>query len=209
MKIILRSARLLLGLGLFGAGIALMIRAELGLSSWDVLHDAIGERSPLSFGQSVVVVSTVVVLACLLLRMNFGPGTIANVFLIGTFTDFVLWTRVVNPIADGHLAVRGAASVGGVLLIALGTALYMGADLGAGPRDTLMMAISKRAGVSMGTARAVIEIVVLVIGVLLGGAVGIGTLLFAILIGPAVHLAFRAFGMETHVAREVAMEGER
>lgn len=186
--------RLLLGLGVFAGGLALMLRANLGLSSWDVLHDALGRLTPLTFGQAVVGVSVLVVVASLALGVKPGPGTLANVLLIGAFTDLILATGVLVDLASGPYPLRLLASVTGLAAIAFGTALYVGAELGAGPRDSLMLAVAKWSRRSPGTARAAIEASVLVVGVALGGAAGVGTLLFAILIGPAIDAAFRLLG---------------
>ncbi len=190
-----RWLRLVAGLGVFAAGLALMVRADLGLSSWDVLHDALRLISPLTFGEAVIGVSVVVVLASLALGIKPGPGTVANVVLIGAFTDALLATSLGAQVYSNELVVRLAVLVGGVAAIAFGTALYIGADLGAGPRDSLMLAVARRGGISPGAGRAAIELSALAVGVALGGAAGIGTLVFAVSIGPAINLSFRSLGM--------------
>lgn len=192
LRLVRRWLRLAAGLAVFAAGLALMVRADLGLSSWDVLHDALRLISPLTFGQAVIGVSVVVVLASLALGIKPGPGTVANVLVIGGFTDALLGTAIGAGLGSSDLAIRLAALVAGVAAIAFGTALYIGANLGAGPRDSLMLAVAKRAGISPGTARAGIELSVLVVGVALGGRAGIGTLVFAVLIGPAIDVSFRS-----------------
>jgi uncharacterized membrane protein YczE len=194
-SVVARLLRLVAGLFVFAAGLALMVRADLGLSSWDVLHDALRKISPLTFGQAVIGVSVTVVLASLVLGIKPGPGTIANVLLIGAFADALLATALLADLGSTDLLIRLAALIGGIAAIALGTALYIGANLGAGPRDSLMLAVATRATISPGVARAGIEISVLVAGFALGGTVGIGTLLFAALIGPAIDLSFRALPM--------------
>ena len=173
-----------------------MVRASLGLSSWDVLHDALAGLTPLSFGQALIATSVAVVVGSFLLGVRPGPGTLANMVLIGSFTDVLLKTGVLSELDEMALVYRLASLVAGVVGIALGTALYISAELGAGPRDSLMLATSKRIRRSPGTARAIIELTVLVIGVALGGSVGLGTIVFAILIGPAVDVAFRLLPME-------------
>lgn len=190
-----RWIRLLLGLGVFAAGLALMVRADLGLSSWDVLHDGIAGLTALSFGGAIVVVSVTVVVASAILGIKPGLGTVANMFLVGVFTDALLATDMLDGLhAAGSLA-RTLALCAGVAAIAFGTAVYIGAGLGAGPRDSLMLALSKRLRTTPGTARTALELAVLVVGALLGGRAGIGTLLFAFLIGPAIDLSFTALGM--------------
>lgn len=203
-----RWLRLLFGLWVFAAGLALMIRADLGLSSWDVLHDALRVLSPLTFGQAVIAVSLVVVLASLALGIRPGPGTVANVVLIGAFTDAWLGTAFGTHLGSSHLVVRFGVLVGGIAGIALGTALYIGAGLGAGPRDSLMLGVATRVRISPGAARAGIELSLLVVGIALGGTAGIGTLVFALLIGPAISLSFKSLGMdgESHVRRDLTAQ---
>lgn len=192
-----RWVRLLLGLGVFATGLALMIRADLGLSSWDVLHDAMRVLSPLTFGQAVIAVSVLVVLASLALGIRPGPGTVANVVLVGVLTDAWLATGLGPELGSTNTGHRLALLIGGVAAIAFGTALYISANLGAGPRDSLMLAVARRVRTSPGTARAGIELSILAAGIALGGTAGIGTLVFALLIGPAINLSFRGLGMDT------------
>jgi uncharacterized protein len=120
-----------------------------------------------------------------------GPGTLANVFAIGVFADAMLALGIGRDLHTGPLPLQVAAVAGGVALVAVGSALYIGAGLGSGPRDSLMLAITARTGLRVGLVRALVETTVLAAGILLGGAFGAGTLLFALGIGPAVELAFR------------------
>jgi uncharacterized protein len=173
----------------------LMIRADLGLSSWDVLHDAARRLTPLTFGQAVIVVSVLVVVGSLALGVRPGPGTVANMILIGLFTDAILASDLALHLGSAGPIARTAGLLGGVAAVAFGTALYIGADLGAGPRDSLMLAVGRKARTSPGRARTGIEVTVLMIGAVSGGAVGIGTLAFALLIGPAIDLSFSALRM--------------
>ncbi len=192
-----RSLRLLVGLWVFATGLALMVRADLGLSSWDVLHDAVDRLTALSFGQGVIAVSVAVVIGSLVLGVRPGPGSVANVVLVGVFTDLILGSDLLSELGSSSIALRVVGLSAGVVVIALGTALYIGAELGAGPRDGLMLAVARRLGTSPGTARAGIEGSVLLIGTLLGGGLGIGTLVFTILIGPAINYSFRLLHMTT------------
>ena len=196
VRVARRWLRLIVGLGVFAVGLALMVRADLGLSSWDVLHDALRRISSLSFGEAVIGLSIVVVLASLGLGIRPGAGTIANVVLVGAFTDAWLGTGLGAKLGSSDIVVRLAVLIGGVASIAFGTALYIGANLGAGPRDSLMLAVAKRVRISPGAARAGIELSILVVGIALGGTAGIGTLVFALLIGPAINLSFRSLGMD-------------
>jgi uncharacterized membrane protein YczE len=189
--------RLLVGLWVFALGIALMVRADLGVSSWDVLHDALHKLTPITFGQAVVAISVLVVLVSSAMGVKPGVGTIANVLFVGVFTDALLLTGLLDDLGSLHLMVRVGALIGGIGAIALGSALYIGANLGAGPRDSLMLATARRFGVTPGRARMVIEGSVLALGAFLGGAVGVGTAIFVVVIGPAIDGAFRLFGMQT------------
>lgn len=190
-----RSVRLLAGLWLFALGSVLTLRAGLGVPPWDVLHDGIRRNTPLSFGVAVIAIGVLLVLVSALLGIRPGPGTIANMLLIGTFVDLMLWTDVGANLDDAHLALRIAAAFAGVAVVGLGSALYIGANLGAGPRDSLMVLAATKLGVRVGVARAVIEGSALLTGWLLGGAVGLGTLLFVLAIGPSVDVFFRLFHM--------------
>jgi uncharacterized protein len=183
--------RLFAGLWLFAAGVVLGLRAGLGVAPWDVLHDGIRRVSPLSFGTATILVGVVLVAVALAAGIRPGPGTLANMLAIGVFADAMLATGIAGDLDARPLPLRLLAVAGGVGLVALGTALYIGAGLGSGPRDSLMLALSARTRVRVGVVRALIEASVLVVGWLLGGAAGVGTVLYAFGIGPAVELAFR------------------
>lgn len=188
--------RLVVGLWLFAAGIALMVRGHLGVSSWDVLHDALRVQSPLTFGAAMIAVAFLVLVGSFALGVKPGPGTIANVVLVGAFTDVLLKTPLLEALPETNVLIRLTALLVGVVAIALGTAIYISAGLGAGPRDSLMIAASRRLHLSTGTSRALIEGSVLAAGALMGGRVGPGTAVFAMAIGPAINISFRLFGME-------------
>jgi len=195
-------ARLFAGLWLFAAGVVLGLRSGLGVSPWDVLHDGIRQVTPLSFGAATVLVGVVLVAMALAAGIRPGPGTLANMVAIGVFADAMLATGVARDLDAGSLPLRLAAVVAGVGLVALGSALYIGAGLGSGPRDSLMLAISARTRARVGMVRALIEAGVLAVGWLLGGAAGVGTILFAFGIGPAVELAFRLLRVELPAGRD-------
>ena len=187
-----RSVSLVLGLFLFAAGIVAMLESELGLSPWDVLNQGISEHTPLSFGTANVVVALIVLVAAWGLGARIGPGTIANAVLIGLFVDLLQRVGAIDRLSAEPLGVRVALMVGGILVIGLGSGFYIGAGLGAGPRDSLMLVTAARTGLRIGLARAVLEVAVTVVGFALGGTVGIGTLAFALGIGPSVELSFWA-----------------
>ncbi|MFN2588015.1 MAG: YitT family protein [Actinomycetota bacterium] len=199
-----RSLRLLLGLSLFALGTVLTLRASLGVPPWDVLHDGIRRNTPLSFGVAVIAIGVLLVLVSALFGMRPGPGTIANMLLIGAFEDLMLLTGIGADLGDAHLALRLLVSATGIAVVGLGSALYIGANLGAGPRDSLMVVAATKLGVRVGIARAFIEGSALLTGWLLGGAVGLGTLLFVAGIGPSVDVFFRLFGMEADGRRKTA-----
>jgi uncharacterized membrane protein YczE len=188
-----RAARLValqVGLVLFALGIVMTLRADLGLGPWDVLHQGLADHSPLSFGVAGIVVGVGVLGAALWLGgVSVGLGTVLNAVLIGVFVDVLIALDVV-PRPDA-LAARALLDVGGVIAVGVGTAVYIGAAMGAGPRDSFMLAVARRFGLRVGVARTLIELSALACGAALGGTVGVGTLVFALGIGPAVETSFR------------------
>ena len=184
-----RLIQLLVGLILYGLAVAMIVRAGLGLDPWNVLNQGVAERLPLSYGVVMILIGAAVLLLWLPLRQKPGIGTVANVFLIGVFADLGLaWIP-----ADLPLAVRIVMLVAGVVLTGVATGAYVGAGLGPGPRDGLMTGIVKRTGWPVKYVRTAIEIAVVAVGWLLGGAVGLGTVLFALTIGPLVHVFLPLF----------------
>ena len=195
-----RLTQLLVGLALYGVSLALVLRAGLGLAPWDVLHQGLAEHLGTTIGQMVVGVSFVVLLAWLPLRERHGFGTFANAVLVGVFVDLTL--LVLDPVQAWP--VRLLLLLGGVLLNGLATALYIGASLGPGPRDGLMTGLVRRTGRSVRLVRTLIEVTVLVVGFLLGGTVGVGTLLYAFAIGPVAHALLPLFTIASRRAEPVA-----
>lgn len=179
--VLARFPRLVVGLFLFGAGSALQVQANLGLSPWEVLHQGIAARTPLSIGVASIGVSLLVLLLWIPLRQALGVGTVTNAVLIGLFIDLVIFL-VPTP---ESLALRWVLLVGGIVLVGVGSGFYIGVHLGPGPRDGLMTGIARR-GPSLRVARTAVEGSALVAGWLLGGTVGIGTVLFSLTIGPIV-----------------------
>jgi uncharacterized membrane protein YczE len=174
-----RLTQLMLGLFLYGWSMAMMIRANLGLDPWDVFHYGLAKHVPLSFGQVTIAVGALVLLLWIPLRQRPGIGTILNIVVIGLAADFGLGLMS----QPGNYVGRGALLVGGVVLNGLAGALYVGAHLGPGPRDGLWVAVTRKYGWSIRAVRTVIELTVLVIGWLMGGVVGVGTVLYAVSIG--------------------------
>jgi uncharacterized membrane protein YczE len=200
--VIRRLLQLNLGLVLFGVGIWLGLVAELGVGPWDVLAGGLSQQLGTPFGRTAIGVSVVVLLIGIAARVRPGVGTMLNVVVIGAVIDLLLASPLLQDLGEWPVVVRLGATLLGIASVAAGSALYLGAHLGPGPRDGLMVAIHERTGWRVGTARAVLECVVLVLGVLLGGPVGIGTVLFALGIGPAVQVAFRVL-RQTPVRRTV------
>src|SRR3954462_10588433 len=173
-----RLAQLYAGLVLYGASMALQIRAGLGLDPWDVFHQGVADRTGLSFGTVVIITGAVVLLAWVPLRQRPGFGTVSNVFVIGVAVDAAL---AVLPHA-GSAPVAVAMLASGVGLNGLAGGAYIGAGLGPGPRDGLMTGLVRRTARSIRVVRTTIEVTVLVAGAALGGRVGVGTLLCAVMI---------------------------
>ncbi|ADD42378.1 YczE/YyaS/YitT family protein [Stackebrandtia nassauensis] len=179
-----RLSQLYIGLVLYGASLALMVRGDLGLSPWDVFHSGLIRHIPLTLGQAVVVMSFVVLLAWIPLREKPGLGTISNAIVIGLAADGVL-AILDRPDA---LYARIGLLVAGVLLNGVATAAYIGSQFGRGPRDGLMIGLHRVTGRSIRLVRTLMEIAVVLAGLALGGVLGVGTVLYALAIGPLSQL---------------------
>lgn len=167
-----------------------LYESRLGLSAWDVLHQGIARITPLSFGEANICVSVLVLLAAARLGARIGPGTLANAVLVGGLVQLLGAVRSIRDLAHAPLPVRALLMIAGVLLLGCGSGLYLGAELGAGPRDSLMVVAARHLSLRIGAVRALLELTALAAGWALGGTVGIGTLAAAIGIGPAVELSF-------------------
>lgn len=178
-----RLARLFFGLVLFGFGLALMVIADLGLSPWDVFHQGVAQRTGIPIGTVVIITGLLLLVFWIPLKERIGIGTIANAIVIGLTLDLAL---LVLPDQLDVLVVRWISMLLGVLLVAIGSGFYIGAGLGPGPRDGLMTGITRATGYPLWLVRGVLEVGVLIIGWVLGGTVGVGTLVFAFGIGPLV-----------------------
>jgi uncharacterized membrane protein YczE len=199
-----KLVRCITGLAFFGFGITLFLRANLGLAPWDIFHKGLSKKLDISIGLVIVGVGLLLLLLWIPLRQRPGVGTILNALEIG----FVV--NLTKPLVGepDQLVVRTLMVIAGVLVIALGSALYIGAGLGSGPRDGLMLGLSKRsiAGrqISIRLARTVIELTVMVAGLFLGGSIGIGTLIFMFGIGPLVQLILPRFEMRLASDTQIA-----
>jgi uncharacterized membrane protein YczE len=177
-----RVGQLLVGLVLYGFSMALMIRSNLGLDPWDVFHVGLAAHLPITFGQVTILVGAFVLLLWVPLRQWPGLGTVANVVVIGLAADAGL--ALVGP--PEALWARVVLLVSGIVLNGVAGGLYIGSQLGPGPRDGLMTGFARRSGLSIRVVRTTIEVLVLAVGWLLGGPVGLGTVLYAVAIGPLV-----------------------
>ena len=193
-----RIAQLLIGLFLYGIGIAFMVRGEIGAAPWDVLSQGIARHVPLTFGVITILTSVVVLLLWLPLRQRYGIGTLLNALLVGPSADVglfliptgqPLWLRVCFFVID-------------LLVLAAATGLYIGAHFGPGPRDGLMTGLHRRTGWPIWIVRTSLEIVVVAVGWSLGGNVGIGTLAFALLVGPLCQYFMRVFAVRVPARTE-------
>ena len=186
----LRFAWLVLGLLLCACGVACFLESELGLPPWDVLHQGLAEQLGISFGAANLLVSFVVLAFSWALRAHIGLGTFLNALLIGSFLIVLAHADVVTDLSEQGLAVRIVLVALALPFFGVGSAFYICASMGAGPRDSLMLVTSRGLGVRIGAARTGIELAALAIGFALGGTAGIGTLVFGLGIGPAVELSF-------------------
>jgi uncharacterized membrane protein YczE len=182
-RLVERLARCVGGLAMFGIGISMIIDADLGAAPWDVFHQGVSERLGVPIGTVIIATGALLLLLWIPLRERPGIGTVLNAVEIGLVVDLVL-PRLPGPEALGP---RVALMLGGVVVVAIGSGLYIGSGLGPGPRDGLMTGLARR-GLSIRVARTGIEVTVLLLGIALGGSAGVGTAVFALGIGPLVQV---------------------
>lgn len=200
--IAVRTASLVTGLFACALGIVLTLGSDLGLSPWDVLSQGISRQLGGSLGLITVVVAFVVLVAAWALGARIGPGTVANAALIGTFLDLLLRIDALDELDTRPLAARIVMLLAGLACFGMGSALYLGAALGAGPRDSLMLVLAHRTHTRIGVVRAALEVTVGLAGFALGGTVGVGTIAFAFVVGAAVELSCGALvrlGLARHL----------
>jgi uncharacterized membrane protein YczE len=193
-----RLVQLAVGLTLYGVSMGMMVRSRLGLDPWDVFHYGIAQHLPVSFGTVVIIVGAAVLLLWIPLRQWPGLGTVANVVVIGLATDATL--SLLGP--PEAMAARVALLLGGIVANGLAGALYIGSQFGPGPRDGLMTGLVRRTGRSFRLVRTSIELTVLLVGWLMGGVVGLGTVLYAALIGPVVQVFLPIFTVPLEAPRD-------
>jgi len=197
-ELLRRLPRLIVGLVLFGVGIAMLVIANLGLPPWEVMHQGISQRTGIPLGTVGIMTGILVLLLWIPLKERIGIGTVFNVFLIGIVIDVTL---AVFPDTIDTTWLRWALMFGGVAVIAIGSGLYIGVGLGPGPRDGLMTGIARR-GIPISIARGSIEITVLVAGWFLGGTVGVGTVVFAFGVGPLIAIFLPRMSLDPVLRRD-------
>lgn len=181
---------LVAGLFLFAAAIVLQLESRLGLSPWDTLHQGLSRHTPLTFGTASVAVSVVVLLLAWRLGARIGIGTAANAVLVGFFIEALTAIGPVDRLSESSLGVRIGLLAASMALVGIGSALYLSAWLGAGPRDSLMVVGGERTRLRLGVVRAALELLALAAGFALGGTIGVGTVVFALGVGPALEAGF-------------------
>lgn len=187
------------GFAMFGTSIAMMIRANLGTSPWVMLEVALAQITGLTPGTLSVLVGLFVLLGSIILKEQIGWGTVANILFIGPWEDLALHFI---PSITNNFILQISMLLGAIFLMGMASAIYIGVDAGAGPRDSLMLGVKRTSGWSLRRARGSIEIIVVLLGWLLGGPIGIGTVIFALLIGLSVQWGFKIFKVEPHRAVE-------
>ncbi len=196
---VIRFVQLFVGLALYGAGCGLMVQAGIGLDPWTVFAQGLSLQTGIGIGWITNIVGFLVLLLWIPLRQKPGLGTLANILVVGTMLQV---TVDVVPAIHGWV-LQGMVFLAGVVLVAVSSGLYIGARFGPGPRDGLMTGLNSRLGWPIWACRLTVEATVLLVGWLLGGTVGIGTVLFAVLIGPLVHVALPIFDTRSHSVRPV------
>ncbi|MEK6221272.1 MAG: hypothetical protein N2D54_03405 [Chloroflexota bacterium] len=184
-----------IGFALFGLAIALLIQANLGTSPWVILEVALAEIIDVTIGSMIVIMGFIILGGALILKEPIGWGTIANIVSIGFWVD--LWMRYIPSITN-NFGPQLLMLLAAALVMGMATAIYIGVDGGAGPRDSLMLGVERISGWSLRVARGTIEVLVVILGWVLGGPVGIGTVIFALAIGPSVQWGFKIFKVQSN-----------
>jgi len=184
-----------IGFILFSLAITLMIRANLGTSAWAVLEVALAQKLHITIGTMTVLMGFLVLSGAVIMREKLGWGTLANILSIGPWED--MWLSII-PSKTDNLPLQIGMLLLAIFLMGLASAIYIGVNAGAGPRDSMMLAIKRTTGVSIRVARGCIEVTVVATGWLLGGPAGIGTLIYALLVGPAIQWGFKIFNVQPH-----------
>lgn len=200
MNFIIRLLKLIFGLFLWSVAIVLSLNANIGYAPWEVFHVGISLNVPISIGIASIIVGFILIIVDIILGEKIGLGTILNMILIGVFLDLLMMIDVLPY--PGSFIESLLMFVVGLPLIAVGSYLYIGAGFGAGPRDSLMVGFRRKTGLPVGLCRGLIEGSVCLFGWLLGGMVGLGTIIFVFGIGPTVQLVFYLFKFETSAVKQ-------
>ncbi len=190
-RYLIRLLRLIFGLFLYALGIVFIMKANLGYAPWEVFHSGLSKTIGLQIGTITILVGALIIVIVFFLGEKIGIGTILNMILIGFFMNIILDFKIIPDIKN--IPLRYTFLIGGLFIIAFGSYFYIGSGFGAGPRDCLMVAITKRIKLPVGLCRGGIEVLVTIIGFFLGGSLGIGTVLSAISIGFCIQIVFKLF----------------
>jgi uncharacterized protein len=192
-----------IGFAIFGLSIATMIRSNIGTSPWALLEVALSKLIGITPGRMSIIVGFVVLLVALAMGEKVGWGTLSNILFIGLWEDMFLH-RI--PSVENNLVLQVLMLLSAVIMMGIASAIYISVDAGAGPRDSLMLAVHRKSGWSIRVGRAIIEVIVVAVGWLLGGPLGFGTIIFALLIGPSVQWAFKLFHVKPHKPERETVE---
>jgi uncharacterized protein len=194
-------AMLMVGLTLFALAMVFSLQCNLGASSWAVFHDGIAIQTPLTFGQGTILVGVIMVFVSWALGIRPGFGTFANMLLVGIWVDVILWSNVV-PEAESY-PVRVLMLLLAIVMLGFASAMYIKPGFGAGPRDSFMLAVTRLTNIRVSIIRWSMEVSVVGLGILMGGDFGVGTIIFAMLIGPVVGFFFGVFKIQTRRVKPV------
>lgn len=199
-KIVSITFRLLLGFIFCACATVMSLKSNLGLSPWDVFHQGISNITGLTIGQVSIAVGVIVVMITLILKLEIGLGTIVNMILIGFFIDIIIYTGIIPTSTNLFSGVL--MLIASLFMMAIGSYLYIGCEMGCGPRDGLMIALVRITGKSVGIIRFSIELIVLIIGWMLGGTVGIGTLITVVSLGACIQLVFKILDFDVNLLKQ-------
>jgi hypothetical protein len=192
-----RWIQFVVGILMLSFGISLMVRADIGLGPWDVLHQGVSMRTGMALGTAIIVIGLLIMLLWIPLGERPGPGTVLNVLCVGLLVN--AWLGVLPVLEPGMLPsallfpAQVAQMAAGIVIVGIGSGMYISSGLGAGPRDGVMMGLVRHTGLSVRVVRTMLELTALLVGWLLGGVVGIGTVMFALGVGPVIHTTLRIF----------------
>lgn len=191
IEIVLKLTKLIVGLFLFSVGIVLTINANLGLAPWDAFHQGLARTIHITIGQASIIVGIIILIANTIMGERVGWGTIGNMVLIGVFMDIIMFNHFI-PIYS-NIILQLLMMLVGIIVISFASYLYVGVGLGSGPRDGLMIILTKKSNKSVRLVRNTIEISALIMGFILGGSIGVGTVIMALIVGFSVQLVFKLF----------------